>query len=225
MAAAAAELGLTLSPLQHDCFERYLALFDEWRFRVRLTGARSAEALVMLVAGALCVLPFVPESGRLADLGSGAGVLGLPIAILRDKLRVVLVEATQKKAAFLTLAARRLELANVEVVSARAEDLGRDVVHRGRYDMVAARALAPVRVLVEYALPLMKVGASAVLPKGRRAADEVRAAARALQIVGGNAILHAPRPPLCSAIVVINKTTPTPDGYPRRAGIPERRPL
>ena len=202
-----------------------MALVDEWRPRVRLTGVRSPRAVATLVAGALCALPFVPESGALADLGSGGGVPGIPIAVLRPRLHVVLVEAAEKKAAFLDVAVRGLGLANVDVVAVRSEDLGRDAAHRARYDTVTARALAPVRVLVEYALPLLKVGGAAVLPKGRGAADEVRAAARALEYLGGEAVVYAAPAAFCSPIVVVRKTTPTPDGYPRRTGVPERRPL
>jgi 16S rRNA (guanine527-N7)-methyltransferase len=225
IAAAAAALGLTLSPVQLDLFDRYLTLLHEWRPRVRLTGAADAERAASLVAGALCVLPVVPQSGRLADLGSGGGVMGVPIAVLRPGLRVVLVEATRRKAAFLGVAARELGLSNVEVVAARAEDLGRDPAHRADYDAVTARALAPARVLVEYALPLLRAGGVAVLPKGRGAAAEVRAAARALQLLGGEAVIHAPPAAFCSPVVVVRKTAPTPEAYPRRAGIPQRRPL
>lgn len=223
--AAAGRLGLTLSPAQQALLGRYLALVAEWRPRVRLTGAEAAEAAAVLVIGALCVVPFVPESGRLADIGSGAGVPGLPVAVLRPGLRVVLADAARKKAGFLEIAVRDLGLTNVEVLQARAEDLGRDPGHRERYDAVTARALAPVRVLAEYALPLLRVGGDAVLPKGRGAEDEVRAAARALRILGGEAAVHAPRTEFCSPVVVLRKTAPTPAAYPRRAGTPQRRPL
>jgi 16S rRNA (guanine527-N7)-methyltransferase len=223
--AAAAAVGLTLSPEQRLRLERYLALVEEWRARVQLTGAGSAEAASVLVAGALCVLPFVPESGRLADLGSGAGVPGIPIAVMRPRLRVVLTDAARKKAAFLEITARDLALDNVDVLQARAEDLGRDPAHRDRYDVVTARALAPVRVLAEYALPLLRVGGDAVLAKGRGAQDEVRAAARALRLLGGEAAVHPPGADVCSPVVVIRKIAPTPAAYPRRAGTPQRRPL
>jgi 16S rRNA (guanine527-N7)-methyltransferase len=224
IAAAAAGLGLTLSPAQQDLFDRYLAQLEEWRSRVQLT-ARRGEAVAALVAEAMCVVPLVPESGRLADLGSGGGVPGLPIAVLRPGLRVVLAEATRKKAAFLGVVVRELRLANVEVLAARAEDLGHDPAHRAGYDAVTAQAVAPLRVLVEYALPLLRLGGVAVLPKGRGAPDEVRAAARALGTLGGEAAVHAPPAGLCSPIVLVRKIAPTPDSYPRRAGVPQRRPL
>ena len=223
--AAAVRIGLTLWAPQQALLDRYLVLVDEWRSHLRIMGARSAETAAGLMTGALCAVPFVPESGRLADLGSGGGLPGIPIAVLRPSLRVALVEATRKKAAFLDIVTRELGLANVEVLSVRAEDLGRDPANRARYDAVTARALAPVRVLVEYALPLLRLGGVAVLPKGRGAVDEVRAAARALGLLGGEAAVHAPSAAFCSPIVVVRKTAPTPDRYPRRPGIPQHRPL
>lgn len=223
--AAAAGLGLSLSADQESRLDRYLALVDEWRGRVQLTGADAAAAPAVLVVGALCVVPFVPQSGALVDLGSGAGVPGIPIAVLHPRLRVVLADSARKKVAFLEIAVRELGLANVDVAQARAEDLGRDAAHRERYDVVTARALAPVRVLAEYALPLLRIGGEAVLPKGRGARDEVRAAARALDLLGGEAAVHAPRTRFCSPVVVLRKAAPTPPAYPRRAGTPQRRPL
>lgn len=225
LSSAAALLGLTLSATQQAALERYLALVHEWRPRVQLTGVKSARDAAVLVAGAFCVLPFLPEAGRVVDLGSGGGVLGIPIAVMRPRLCVVLADAGRNKAAFLEIVARDLAVDNVDVVQARAEDLGRDPVHRERYDAVTARAVAAVRVLAEYALPLLRLGGEAVLPKGRGAADEVRAAARAFEILGGEPAVHAPRTALCSPVVIIRKTTPVPAAYPRRAGVPHRRPL
>ncbi|HEV2281196.1 MAG TPA: 16S rRNA (guanine(527)-N(7))-methyltransferase RsmG, partial [bacterium] len=161
VASTAAALGLALSRDQRLRLERYLALVEEWRPRVQLTGAGAAETASVLIAGALCLLPFVPDAGRLVDLGSGAGVPGIPLAVMRPRLHIVLADAARKKAAFLEIAARDLALDNVDVAQARAEDLGRDPAHRGRYDTVTARALAPARVTVEYALPLLRLGGEA----------------------------------------------------------------
>ncbi|HEV2359202.1 MAG TPA: 16S rRNA (guanine(527)-N(7))-methyltransferase RsmG [bacterium] len=225
LAAGAAELDLTISPDRYTCLERFLALVDEWRPRVQLTGVDSTEAAAVLVVGAFCILPFVPESGRLVDLGSGAGVPGVPLAILRPGLRVVLVDAARKKTAFLEIVARELALSNVDVVQMRAEALGRDPAHRGQYDVVTARALAPVRVLAEYTLPLLRAGGMAVLPKGPGAAHEVGEAARALTLLGGEAAVRAAGSQLCSPTVLLKKVVEAPARYPRRAGVPARRPL
>jgi 16S rRNA (guanine527-N7)-methyltransferase len=225
IAAAASGLGLTLVPDDRARLERYLALVAEWRTRVNLTGVAAGDVPSVLVAGALCLLPVLPESGRLADLGSGAGVPGLPIAILRPRLHVLLADAARRKTAFLEIAVRDLALPNVDVIQARAEDLGRDPAHRESYDAVTARALAPLRVLAEYALPLLRIGGVAVLPKGSGAEAELRDAARAIAVLGAEAVIHPPRAAGCSPAVVLRKVSPVPPNYPRRAGVPARRPL
>ena len=223
--AAAAGLGLSLSADQQSRLDHYLALVDAWRGRVQLTGADATAAPAVLVVGALCVIPLVAAVGVLIDLGSGAGVPGIPIAVMHPRQRVVLVDSARKKVAFLEIVVRELSLANVDVVQARAEDLGRDAAHREQYDVVTGRALAPVRVLAEYALPLLRIGGEAVLPKGRGARDEVRAASRAFDLLGGEGAVHEPRTPFCSPVVVLRKIAPTPRAYPRRAGTPQRHPL
>ena len=204
---------------------RYLTLIREWRARVNLTGVDVRASPAALVAGALCALPFLPGAGRLVDLGSGAGVPGIPIAILRPGLRVLLADAARRKTAFLELAVRELALANADVAQARAEDLGRAPAHREAYDAVTAQALAPLRVLAEYALPLVRLGGVAVLPKGAAAEDELRDAARALSILGAEAELYPARAAVCTPIVVLRKVAPVPPEYPRRAGVPARHPL
>lgn len=224
--SGAAALGLALSCDQAARLEQYLSLVAAWNARLGLTAARTAQEVAeVLILRTLAVLPYLPGGGRVADLGSGAGVPGVPVAVMRPALRVVLVEASRRKAGFLGVALRELRLENAEVANARAEALGRDPEHRGRYDAVLARALAPLRVLAEYALPLLKVGGVAVLPKGARAAAEVAAAARALRVLGGEAEVRPALSPHTSPVVLVRKTAPTPDAYPRRPGIPERRPL
>jgi len=224
--SGAAALGISLSPAQLAALSRYLDLVVEWSGRLRLTGARARdEAARILVVGGLDVLPFLPETGVVADLGSGAGVPGILAAILRPLARIVLVDASRKKAGFLEIAVRELGLSNAEVVCARAEALGREPGHRARYDVVTARALADLRVLAEYALPLLRVGGIGVFPKGRAASGELAAAARALEILGGAAGAFAPVPGGGPTVIVVTKLSPTPDDYPRRAGLAERSPM
>ncbi len=224
--SGATELGLTLTPSQIALLDRHLALIAEWSGRLRLTGVRTPHAAAeVLVLRTLPVLHFLPADGVILDLGSGAGVPGVAVAVTRPRARVVLVEPSQKRAGFLEIVLRDLQLANAEVVSARAETLGRTPEHRERYDAVTARALAPLRVLVEYALPLLRLGGVAVFSKGKGASGEVAAASAALRLLGGTAEVHPATTPRTSPVVVIRKVGPTPSAYPRRPGVPGRRPL
>ncbi len=213
-------LGVKLSPHQCTLLERYIGLVLSWRHRLNLTGVGTeVEAARVLVVDALACLPLLPREGMVVDLGSGSGSPGVPIAVMRPEVRVLLVEASRKKAGFLGVVLRDLGLANADVLHARAEAMGRAPAHRERYDAATARAVASLPVLAEFALPLLRVGGLAVFPKGPAAGAEVAGAAGALRILGGAAEVQA------SQIIVVRKVAPTPPQYPRRPGVPARRPL
>lgn len=166
---------------------------------------------------------------RVVDVGSGAGFPGVVLAVARPALDVVLCEAHARKAAFLERAAAACGLKNVRVAAARAEDLGRQPAHREVYEVAAARAVAPLAVLLELTLPLVRVGGRVVAWKGPEAPAEVAAAGRALQVLGGGpprtVPVRLPRGAGARVLVVVDKVAPTPGTYPRRPGIPAKRPL
>jgi len=215
-----AALGIDLAPPQYALLERYVGLVVSWRDRLNLTGVRTeAEAARVLVVDALACLPYLPDRGTVVDLGSGSGTPGVPIAVARPAVRVLLVEASRKKAGFLGVVLRALGLGNADVVHARAEALGRMPAHRERYDAATARAVASLPVLAELALPLVRVGGLAVFLKGPHGEGEMSAAAGVVQLLGGVAEARA------LGMIVVRKVAPTPPPYPRRPGLPGRRPL
>jgi len=217
--AGGTALGLTLSSAQLRALERYIEITLSWRRRLNLTGAGTPEAAAeVLVVDALACLAPLPHRGSIIDLGSGAGTPGVPIAVVCPELRVLFVEASRKKAGFLEVVLRQLGLANADMLHARAETVGRDPAHRERYDAVTARAVAALPVLVELALPLLRVGGVGVFPKEAQAAAEVGRASAALRLLGGAAEVRG-------RLVVVRKIAPTPAAYPRRPGVPARRPL
>ncbi len=144
-------------------------------------------------------------------------------------LRLVLIESQERRCAFLRKVSDALDLDGVEIIHARAEDAARDPALRERFDLVTARALAPLRVLVEYALPLLRPGGVLAAPKGSRALDELAEARHAIAQLGGQALDPVPlplpdgAPP--QAVLLVRRTGPLDDRYPRRAGIPSKRPL
>ncbi|MCI0474821.1 MAG: 16S rRNA (guanine(527)-N(7))-methyltransferase RsmG, partial [Anaerolineales bacterium] len=165
---------------------------------------------------------------RLIDIGTGAGFPGLPLKIALPHLRVTLLEATGKKVAFLNHIRAQLELHDAVAIQARAEDLARDAAHRARYDVAVARAVANLATLLEYALPFVRRGGIFIAQKGVDVDDEIRAAARALELLGGRVreVVLVQLPGLEPRhLVVVEKIAVTPDKYPRRAGTPERQPL
>src|SRR5437870_10350305 len=179
-----------------------------------------------LVQDSLVLLDHLVTARRLVDVGSGGGWPGLPLKIVRADLAVTLVEADQAKAAFLVHASASLGLAGVDVVARRAEDVGHDARYREAFDVAVARALAPMRTLVELCLPLVKVGGRLLAQKTRE--EEVAAASRAVDILGGAIRAFVPAPSglrEAGAVAIVDKLRPTPAAYPRRPGVPARRPL
>lgn len=237
LAAEAARLGLTLDAEARGRFAQYLALLAEWDDRAGLTTViepdevqrrHFAESLALLVV--LRGLPeFRGDAITIADLGSGAGFPGLPMRIVEPRLRLALVEAHGRRARFLELAAATLGLDGVRVVQSRAEEAGRETDLRAHFDVVVARALAPLPVLVEYALPLLREGGILAAPKGSRVLEELEAATGALEALGGAVEATVPLPLPADApsqqVVLVRRTGPLDDRFPRRPGIPSRRPL
>jgi 16S rRNA (guanine527-N7)-methyltransferase len=187
-----------------------------------------AQGVEVHVADSLVALelPEVRDAGAMADLGSGGGFPGLVLAIALPDARVALVESVGRKCAFLRVAVERLELANVSVVHARAEGWPEG---SEAHDLVTARALAPLPVLVEYAAPLLRLGGTLAAWKGRRDTAEEADGAAAARLTGMGALDRRPVAPFPAAhdrhLYLSSKVSPTPTKYPRRKGMARKRPL
>lgn len=214
-----------------DRVERYVALLLEANARLNLTRIVDPPEIARLhLLDALAALPLLDawRPARAIDLGTGGGVPGLVLALARPDVEWTLVDSVAKKAAAVARFAEALELTTVQVRAERAETLGRDPAERGTYDVAVARALAPLPVLVEYALPLLGVSGRFVAWKGRIDPAELEAGRAAAALVGGGPpSVHDP--PWATLgerrLVVVEKVDATPDPYPRRPGVPGRRPL
>ena len=182
--------------------------------------AHVADSLVALD------LPAVRAARRVADLGSGGGFPGLALAIALPAAGVALVESVGRKCAFLAHAAGELGLANVEVINARAEAWPDGI---GAQDLVVARALASLPVLVEYAAPLLEPGGALVAWKGRREPAEEADGAAAADALGMSAPTAIPVEPFSRSrdrhLYLSSKVSPTPSRYPRRPGMARKRPI
>ena len=179
-----------------------------------------------LVEDSLVLLDHLGEAHSLVDVGSGGGLPGLPLKIARPDLAVTLIEADRAKAAFLVQACARLGLHEVEVLARRAEDVGHDGRYREAFDVAAARAVAPMPVLVELCLPLVRVGGRLLAQKTDK--EEIESARHAIEVLGGSLDSVKPAPSTArrsGTVVIVTKVRSTPTQYPRRAGVPSRKPL
>lgn len=241
--AARAELELLLAdlpllreglpPTFLDSVERYVALLLEANARVNLTRVVAPREVARLhLLDALAALPLVDatDAARVVDLGSGGGVPAIPLALARPDTEWVMVDSVRKKSAILLELTGALGLRNATVLAERAESLGRDPAHRERYGLASARACAPLPILAELALPLVRVGGMLLAWKGplTERDDEVRRGRVAIGQVGGGRLRIRPAGPEAlggHTFVVVPKQRATPARFPRRPGEPSRRPL
>ncbi len=179
-----------------------------------------------LVDDCLVLVDQLGGARRLVDVGSGGGLPGLPLKIARPDLEVTLIEADGKKSAFLVHACARLGLQGVEVVNRRAEEAAHDPRLRETFDLAVARALASMPTLAELCLPFVRVGGRLLAQKTE--AEDLAGAERAIEAMGGGPARVVPAPSAArraGTIVVVEKIRPTPSAYPRRSGLPARKPL
>ena len=231
--AGAAKLGLKLKPEALANFETYYRELTEWNRKMNLTSITDydrvqvdhfLDALTVILAW----LPNSPEP-RVIDVGTGAGIPGIPLKIAIPQIYLTLLEATAKKATFLKHIADRLGLAGTEVVVGRAEDVAHQPDYREQFDLVLARGVAKLATLAELTLPFGCTGGQVIAHKKGQIEAELNEADFAIRTLGGTlkeiVPVTLPEFPDKRCLVVIEKVGKTPAQYPRRAGMPAKRPL
>ncbi len=224
--------GIQLTPQQTRAMKVYEQELIVWNEVHNLTAIREPEKIrVKHFLDSLSAFLVIRGSTmeRVIDVGTGAGFPGLPLKILNPQIKLTLVESVGKKTQFCEHIVKLLNLPNVEILNERAEVLGKDEQYREQYDWVLARAVAVMPVLMEYLLPLARVGGKVLAMKGDGAAAETHTAQNAIQILGGHLrqlkSLTLPGVVEERNLVVVDKVAATPQNYPRRVGIPAKRPL
>ena len=227
-------LDIPIDERQEEQFARYCATLAEWNQRVNLTSIVEPEAMQTLhfldsltVAGALPTETL--QGGRILDIGAGAGFPGVPLKIVFPGIHLELLEATGKKVTFLRYLVDYLELGGVEVRLGRAEDLAKDPALREHFDAVLARGVAKMAALAELTLPFLRPGGLLVAHKKGDINQELSEAAKAIRVMGGKppSLRQIAIPGLMDdrVLVIVEKVSPTPVGYPRRAGMPVKQPI
>jgi 16S rRNA (guanine527-N7)-methyltransferase len=204
----------------------------EWNQKFNLTAIRDEKGIRTkhFLDSFSCVLAWKANPpANLIDVGTGAGFPGIPLKIIYPHTKVTLVESVGKKAMFCQHIVRLLGLDGVDVINARAEDLGQMRDHREAYDWGVARAVANMRVLAEYLLPLVHVGGRMLAQKGESGPAEVHSAENAIKLLGGEVrqLIPVTLPGVVEErhLVLVDKIATTPPGYPRKPGVPTKKPL
>lgn len=221
-------LKTTIPNLTDEACDKFVAYYDlliDWNMRMNLTAITAPEDVVKKhFYDSLAALPYLENGAKIADVGTGAGFPAIPLLIMNPTLKITLVDSLNKRITFLEEVLKTLDL-SAECVHARAEDFGRDPKYRGRFDATVSRAVASLPVLLELTVPLLKVGGKAYCYKGD-VSEEMNSAKSALHL------LHctAEAVPLAAdygarTLVICTKNAPTPSTYPRKAGLPSKKPL
>ena len=218
----------TIPNLTDEACDKFVAYYDlliDWNARMNLTAiTEPAEVVKKHFYDSLAALPYLNNEAKVADVGTGAGFPAIPLLIMNPTLRVTLVDSLQKRLTFLEEVLKTLDL-RAEIVHARAEDFGHDPKYRARFDATVSRAVASLPVLLELTVPLLRVGGKAYCYKGD-VSEELKTAKSALHLLHAS----AEAVPLKSdygarTLVICTKNAPTPSTYPRKAGLPSRKPL
>jgi len=228
----AAAYGITLDEKQLRQFSRYMDLIIEWNMRINLTAIVDRQEIeVRHFIDSLACIMITGGLGKkqIIDVGSGAGFPGLPLKIVFPSTQLSLLDSSSKKCEFMEAVALELGLEDVLILNERVENIGHSPDHRNSYDWVFARGVARMNILAEYLLPLCCQGGSVIAFKGKNAKSEIRDAKTAFSILGGSEAktyeIKLPGSPKEHYLVVVEKVGVTPERYPRRVGIPKKRPL
>lgn len=223
LTARAAEAGIVLTAAQTAQFAVYNEMLIDWNTRMNLTALTApADVAVKHIIDSLTAYDAALFDGAatLIDVGTGAGLPGIPLAVYAPHIRVTLMDALQKRVRFLMEVTAAMGLTNARCIHARAEEAARTAEHRAAYDIAVSRAVARMPVLLEYALPLVRVGGTFLALKGRAYAAEAAEGAGAARRLGGGAVaarpMHLPGLDDVRAILSVRKEKPTPKEYPRR---------
>ena len=231
VSSAFAENGLKASDTQYGLLAKYLEYMLTVNKTLNLTAIREpSEAVYKHLCDSAMTVSHIPNGSNLIDVGSGAGLPAVPIAILRPDVSVTALDSTAKKINFIADTARILNLDNLNVKVGRAEELGHDLSYRGKFDVVTARAVARLNILAEICMPFLKKGGKFLSLKSRLTDEEITEAHRAITALGGK-VESADRFTLRGiedaerSVISILKTASTPERYPRVYTLISSKPL
>lgn len=223
------EIDIVITEKEIKNLYQYMKLMLEWNKNVNLTAITDEkEVIIKHFIDSISINKYIKEANNVMDVGTGAGFPGIPLKILNEDTDFILVDSLNKRINFLEEVKKELSLNKLKLLHARAEELAKDKEYRENIDIVISRAVARLRILVEYMLPFLKENGLCICMKGPNIEEELEESKKALDILGGKIedIEHIILPGnLERNIILIRKIRETPGKYPRKAGIPVKQPL
>ena len=225
-----ASLNVCISEGQAKSFFKYMNLLIEWNEKMNLTTIVEPDDIIIKhFIDSLTISKFIDRGAKVADIGTGAGFPGLPISLVHEDCEFSLVDSLNKRIVFLQEVINNIGIKNVSTIHSRAEDFGKDKNFRESYDIVVSRAVASLNVLVEYMLPVLKMGGFCICMKAFNIDEEVKNAKKACELLGGSIDfideVTLPNTDIIRKNIVVRKIKDTPNRFPRKAGIPSKEPL
>lgn len=221
-------INIELKDSQIEKFYNYMNLLLGWNEKINLTAiTEPKEVILKHFVDSATIIKYIENDMQIVDVGTGAGFPGIPLNIVNSKANYILVDSLNKRVNFLNEIINDLELKNINTVHSRIEDFGKN--NKERFDIATSRAVASLNVLLEYLLPLVKVGGICICMKGSNIKEEIENSNKALEILGGNIEkieeITLPNSDIKRNIIIVRKIKNTPNKYPRKAGIPSKEPL
>ena len=215
---------------QLEQFFAYMNLLIEWNEKMNLTAiVEPNEIILKHFIDSITILKEIDNNSKIIDVGTGAGFPGVPLSIMNPTLKITLADSLNKRLIFLQEVVNQLGLKNIEIIHARAEELGKNKKYRENFDAATSRAVANLSTLSEYLIPLVKVGGKIISMKAGGAQEEIEAAKKAIKILGGEIEeieeFKLPQTEIERTIILIKKEEHTPNKYPRKAGVPSKEPI
>ena len=217
-----------LNPVQLEKLDKYAELIYFENKKYNLTGLKNIKDIKnVLISESISAINYaninLTDSIKIIDIGTGAGIPGIPLKIIKDDVSLTLVDSNNKKCDFLEMVLTKLKI-KTNVVCARIEDLAHNNNHREKYDLCISRALSKISILHEFALPFLKLSGEALHIKGKNISKEIIDSEYSAKVLGGSLANYSTVTTM-SSIVKYKKTGNTPKSYPRKVGIPKKSPL
>ena len=224
------KLEIHFSMEQTEQFFEYMKLLIDWNEKINLTAITEPEEIITKhFIDSLTILKYIKNDYKVVDVGTGAGFPGIPLCIMNPTIKMTLVDSLNKRLIFLQEVVNTLKLKNIEIVHARAEELGQNIKYRETFDIATSRAVANLSTLSEYLIPLVKINGKIISMKASNAKQEIDEAQNAIQILGGQIEsieeFNLPESDIGRTVIIINKNKPTSKKYPRKSGTPNKEPL